>query len=220
MCGGIIGALTASLQADIRARHKTLTLYILAYNTGRLLSYAAAGAVLGFASASLSGIFDSAMAHTTLRWLATLFMLGIGLYLAGWFPAFGHLQAIGKPVWRYLEPVGRKLLPVSSLPQALTLGVIWGWLPCGLVYAAAIYSASLHSTGNSALFMLAFGIGTIPATVATGIFAGRILHLTRKPALRRVAGITIIVLAAATLLMQPDTEHGHHFPQLHQHSHN
>lgn len=218
MCGSIIGALTASLQADIRARRKTLTLYILVYNAGRLLSYAAAGALLGFAGSTLSGAFDSDTAHRVLRWLATLFMLGMGLYLAGWFPAFGRLQAIGKPVWHYLEPLGKKLLPVSSLPQALILGIIWGWLPCGLVYAAAIYSTSLHSTGDSALFMTAFGLGTIPATVATGIFAGRILHLTRRPGLRRAAGIMIMLLSAASLLLHNDSEHSQHFPQLHQHT--
>lgn len=123
-----MGALTLAIPAEQRGRRLRL---LLAYNLGRILSYACAGLLLGLAG--------WAVARTplagALRVVAGLLLIAMGLYLAGWWSGLTRVEALGRGLWRHLEPFARRLLPVSSLPRALLLGAIWGWLPCGLVYS-------------------------------------------------------------------------------------
>ncbi len=221
MCGGIVGALSLSLKAEVRENRWSLLSYLLAYNVGRLASYVLAGGIIAALGTSLSTFISPQYGHDILQWIAALTMIGIGLYVAGWFPRFAALQRIGTPVWRTLEPIGRRLLPVASWWQALVFGLIWGWLPCGLVYAAAIYASSAGSTINGAMFMLAFGLGTLPTALVAGFFAGQVMQLTRQPNVRRSAGLAIVFLAIVTLVFEPSMDHSRHFQplidDLHQH---
>ena len=119
MCGGIIGALSLSLPADIRNNKARMLMFITTYNSGRILSYSFAGLVAG---AIGTGVLASAgfdQGHTVLRAIGVAMMVAIGLYLAGWLPQLAIVEKIGVPVWKKLEPVGRKLLPVASLPKSL-----------------------------------------------------------------------------------------------------
>jgi len=211
MCGGIVGALSLSLKAEVREKRWSLFSYLLAYNIGRLSSYVLAGAIIAALGSSLSTLISPKYGHEVLQWVAALTMIGIGLYVAGWFPRFAALQRIGSPIWRKLEPIGRRLLPVGSWWQALIFGLIWGWLPCGLVYAAAIYASSAGSALNGAMFMLAFGLGTLPTVLVAGFFAGQVMQLTRQPSVRRGAGIAIVLLAIVTLVFEPTMDHTQHF---------
>ena len=144
MCGGIIGALTFSLPEHIRTNRWRLIPYVSAYNTGRITSYCIAGALAG-------GLGDQILAlmpqygHLMLQLFAAVLMIGIGLYLAGWFPAFAKIEHLGKPIWKKLEPISQKLIPVKSPSHAFLFGMVWGWLPCGLVYTALIWSATASS---------------------------------------------------------------------------
>ena len=106
---------------------------------------------------------------------------------------------MGLPLWRRLEPIGRALVPVTSLPRALAYGAIWGWLPCGLVYTMLISSTAQNGTLHGALYMLAFGIGTVPAVYATGVLAGRLYQVARRPYFRVGVGVMIIMLGLMTL---------------------
>lgn len=214
MCGGIIGAITFSLPQEIRESHWRLTPYISAYNLGRITSYTLAGAAAG----TLGQLFSSSFqqhGHLILQLLATLLMVAIGLYLAGWFPRFAAVEQLGKPVWKKLEPFSKKLLPVTSPLQAYMFGMVWGWLPCGLVYSALLWSTSGETTVNGALFMLAFGIGTLPTVMTAGILTGWFMRLHRLPYLRPIVGITIIILALATGYL--GFEHAQHTEQQHVH---
>ncbi len=219
MCGGIVGALSFGLPPRIRNDRWRLLPYILLYNLGRILSYALAGALLAGIGSELLHAISPQYGHLILQWFAALVMIAIGLYLAGWFPRLALIESIGRPLWRRLEPIGQRLLPVRSPQQALLFGMVWGWLPCGLVYGALIYSLSSGSVAEGALFMTLFGLGTLPAMVTAGLLTSRVAHFARMPKARRAAGIFIIVLGLLGPAMgMMGGESGHH--QHVQHSHN
>ena len=197
MCGGIIGALTFSLPEHIRNNRWQLIPYVSAYNIGRITSYSIAGALVGSLGDSILGFLPS-YGHLILQLLASALMVGIGLYLAGWFPAFVKIEHIGKPVWKKLEPISQKLIPVKSPRHAFLFGLVWGWLPCGLVYTALIWSATAGSAKDGALLMLAFGTGTLPAVMIAGILTGWFTRLIRSPYIRPVIGLIIIIVALIT----------------------
>jgi len=104
-----------------------------------------------------------------LRVVAALLLIAMGLYLAGWWSGLTRIEALGRGLWRYIQPLTRRFMPVTSLPRALLLGGLWGWLPCGLVYSTLLWAASQGDALDSAALMLAFGLGTLPVLLATGI---------------------------------------------------
>ena len=201
MCGGIMGALTFSLPREVREQPQTFGLYLAAYNLGRIGSYAAAGALLGGVGGTFYEVVSPRWAHLALQAASALLLTGIGLYLAGWFPKFALLERIGVPLWQRLEPLSRRLLPVRSPLYALLYGMVWGWLPCGLVYSTLLWTLTAHGSGQGALFMAAFGVGTLPAVMAAGMLTGWITRLTRLPYVRPLVGLTIIALGLATVLV-------------------
>lgn len=192
MCGGLMGALTLAIPKEQRSRRFRL---LLAYNFGRILSYTIAG--LG------SGLVGWAVAQsplaTGMRVIAAVLLIVMGLYLAGWWSGLTHIERLGRGLWRYLQPLASRLLPVSSLPRALLLGALWGWLPCGLVYSALLWAASQGNPLHSALLMLAFGLGTWPVLLATGLAAERTTVLLRKRGIRMAGGLLVIVFGLWTL---------------------
>ena len=212
MCGGIIGALTFSLPADVRADRWRLGGYVAAYNTGRIASYTAAGALAGSLGSGLVTGMGSETGRLVLLLLATAFMVGIGLYLAGWFPRFAAIERIGKPLWRRLEPLGQRLLPVTSPWQALLFGAVWGWLPCGLVYSVLLWAITAGGALPGALFMLAFGVGTLPATLTAGIVTGWMTRFSRTRGLRQTVGVLLILLALTSFGL--NLRHAGHIPPL------
>lgn len=197
MCGGIVGALTFSLPEDIRSNRWRLIPYVSAYNLGRISSYTLIGALAGSLGNQVLELLPSS-GHLILQLCASALMIGIGLYLAGWFPAFTRIEHIGKPVWKKLEPISQKLIPVKSPWHAYLFGTVWGWLPCGLVYTALIWSVTASSAKEGALLMLAFGAGTLPAVMVAGILTGWLTRLIRSPYVRTSAGVIIILMALGT----------------------
>ncbi len=192
MCGGLMGALTLAIPPEQRARRLRL---LLAYNLGRILSYAAAGLLIGLAGWAVA----SSPAAMLLRVLAGLLLIAMGLYLAGWWSGLTRIEAVGRHLWRHLQPVASRLMPVSSLPRALLLGAVWGWLPCGLVYSTLLWASSQGSPGESALLMLAFGLGTWPVLLATGMAAERLTTLLRRRGVRIAGGLLVILFGIWTL---------------------
>jgi len=192
MCGGLMGALTLAIPPEQRGRRLRL---LLAYNVGRILSYACAGLLLGLAGWAVA----SSPAALALRVLAALLLIAMGLYLAGWWSGLTRIEALGRGLWRHIQPVASRLLPVSSLPRALLLGALWGWLPCGLVYSTLLWAASQGNAGYSAALMLAFGLGTWPVLLATGLAAERVSSLLRRRSVRMAGGLLVILFGLWTL---------------------
>lgn len=199
MCGGIVGALTLGLHEDIRRSPARLFPYLVAYNTGRIASYAVAGALVGFLSAQILHIAPPAQARLAAKIITGGFMIALGLYLAGWWPGLSALERLGGKLWLRLEPFGRRFLPVNHPAKALALGLVWGWLPCGMVYAALALSLATGDAARGALLMLAFGLGTLPMLFAMGAAARWLGNVARLVWVRRVAGISILLFGVYTL---------------------
>ena len=199
MCGGIAGALSMGLPAAVRQRPFSLLRYLLAYNAGRLISYATAGAIAGGLGAGALGFVEVDAARHIAALLAALFLIALGVYLIGWTPMLAPLERLGGHLWRHLEPLGRRFLPPRSPAQALGLGLVWGWLPCGMVYSVLVWALSTGSALGGALLMLAFGLGTLPTLLALGAAARGLQRLARRTWLRRVAGLAVIALALYSL---------------------
>lgn len=192
MCGGLMGALTLAIPPEQRGRRLRL---LLAYNLGRVLSYGCAGLLLGLAGWAVA----SSPAALALRVVAALLLIVMGLYLAGWWSGLTRIEALGRGLWRHIQPAASRLLPVSSLPRALLLGALWGWLPCGLVYSTLLWAASQGNAGYSAALMLAFGLGTWPVLLATGLAAERINTLLKRRSVRVAGGVLVMLFGVWTL---------------------
>ncbi|RUR27579.1 sulfite exporter TauE/SafE family protein [Vreelandella nanhaiensis] len=191
MCGGIMGALTFTVPPSMRSPLRMGGL-LLSYNLGRISSYMTAGALV----AALGTLISlSLLARLLLQGLAAVMLILMALYIANWWKGLLGIEALGKRLWRHIEPVGRRLMPVVHFPQAFALGAIWGWLPCGLVYAMLAWSLATALPLQGALLMGAFGLGTLPALLATGLAARKLGHLIRQPATRTLAALTIMAFA-------------------------
>ncbi len=193
MCGGIVGALSFGVQDG---RNVPI---LLAYNAGRISSYTLAGALMGALGFYFSGLLPVQTAQRVLLTFAGLFLILMGLYLAGWWNALSRIERAGGALWRRIEPLGRGLLPVRTVRQGLMLGLLWGWLPCGLVYSALVWTVSSGGAAQGALLMLAFGLGTLPNLLLMGFAATQLNRWVRHPAVRATAGALVIVFGAALL---------------------
>lgn len=173
---------------------------VLAFNAGRIASYALAGALAGTLGGMFAGlgqgwvISETLSARTLLFLLANLMVILTGLYLMGVPQLLAPLERAGGHLWRHISPWTRRLLPLRSPSHAALFGMVWGWIPCGMVYAMLLTAMSAGSAGGGALTMLAFGAGTLPAMVGAGWSAGRLRGWTRQPRVRMAAGIAVIAL--------------------------
>jgi len=196
MCGGIVGAL--SLGARPGAGRPRWGL-LLDYNLGRIASYTVAGALMGGIGALAAHLVAVQHAQQVLTVIAGLFMLALGLYLAGWWRGLARVEQAGSLIWRRIEPLGRRLIPVRTPLQALLLGLVWGWLPCGLVYSMLIWAISSGGTVQGALLLLAFGLGTLPNLLLMGVFAARLSRWMGRPAVRITAGLLVMAFGLLTI---------------------
>lgn len=196
MCGGISAALgiATAKRADGRPRLALLA----GYQFGRIASYTLAGLLIGGALGGLVGLLDLDAVRRTLR------ALGAAALLLGALVAFGRVRdpgfALGRRLWAKLAPLGRRLLPVNSLPRAFAFGLLWGWMPCGFVYTVLLIAATRLDALDAAATMAAFGLGTAPALFAGALGAQRLAGYAARPGARRLAGVVLLASAVLTLL--------------------
>lgn len=209
MCGGIIGALSLSLPVEIRNSKPRLFTFVLSYNVGRLISYSAAGLIAGAVGTSVLQSTGFDQGHAILRIIGISMMVAIGLYLTGWLPQLASVEKIGIPIWKRLEPIGRKLVPVTSIPRAVAYGLVWGWLPCGLVYFVLIWALTAGDAISGALTMLAFGAGTLPTLITAGFMTSWITRFAHSTRARQIVGLIIIVMAIGSLFIPMEHLHQH-----------
>ena len=200
MCGGIVSALSFS---QAQTPHSTSRFpVLLAYNAGRISSYTLAGLIaggLGAASLSLAGLQQT---QQILASLAGLVMILLGLYMAGIWHGVIVIEKAGARLWKHLEPAGRRFMPVRTPWQAIPFGMVWGWLPCGLVYTVLISSLSAGSMLKGGILMLVFGIGTLPSLLLMGTLANQVARWTRQPTVRLLAGLSVCILGLLMVLRQ------------------
>ena len=211
MCGGIVGALTMGLPQNVRQSWLRLIPYLLVYNSGRLFSYTLAGLIVGLLTASAGNLFQVGR-YPVGGIIGGLFMVALGIYIAGWWQTMAPLERLGGYFWRMIEPFGRRFMPVKHLPQAMALGLLWGWLPCGLVYSTLAWAATSGEAVKSALLMLAFGAGTLPMLLLMGGVAEKLQQFTRHRWTRNIAGLLLIAFGAMILTKALSGGHQHGMP--------
>lgn len=198
MCGGVVSALSFRLpgaQQPLR-----LLSFQLAYNLGRVISYVLAGALVGGLGLLLVGWLPLRTAQQLLLTLAGITMILLGAYMGGWWTLLRRVETGGRHLWKHIEPLGKRLLPPRSLPQAFALGLVWGWLPCGLVYSMLIQAVSSGSVAGGAAIMLAFALGTLPNLLILGMLAGASARLLQSRWVRQLAGLMVIGFGLHSLL--------------------
>jgi uncharacterized protein len=201
MCGGIAGAL--GMAGGGKAT------FAAAYSAGRIASYAVAGAITG---AIGGGLAAAAGLGPWLRLVMGVILVLLGLQVAINLKLLAPLEAAGANLWRRLAPVARQFVPPRHAGQALALGALWGWLPCGLVYGMLAAAAASGTALNGALFMAVFGLGTAPAMVGLAWASGRGgTWLTAQR--RRALGWLLVAFGAwtaATPLIHMSGQHAQH----------
>jgi uncharacterized protein len=196
MCGGIVGILSQQTNSSPQqAITKTLT-----YNAGRLLSYSFIGLLAGGISQAALSPLDSKSLMQFSHILTSVFMLAFGFYLLGWLNFLSYLERLGQRLWKHISPLGRRLLPIQNKRSAFFLGIIWGWLPCGLVYSALAWSLASADPFNGAFIMLCFGLGTLPMLLVMGIASEKLIQFRSSVIIRRSAGGLIIAFALFSLI--------------------
>jgi sulfite exporter TauE/SafE len=221
MCGGVTAALTLSLPPATRAAPLRLFPYLLGYNGGRIASYALAGALAGFLGQQFTGLLPVLKNYPISLWLSAAFMIAVGLYLGDWWRGLAWLERGGAKLWQRIEPLGRRFLPPRNPLHALALGMVWGWLPCGLVYAALASALAAGGATAGAWHMLAFGAGTLPMLLAMGAAAQWLSGLARRPLVRQI-GAVLLIGFGLFLVWQSTQRHNHNhaqsaMPETHQH---
>jgi sulfite exporter TauE/SafE len=187
MCGGIAAALNLGGSVGL-----TTT---LAYHGGRLLSYTALGALLGLAAGSV----DLAPWTIGLRYLAGLLLVGMGLYIADWWRGMLWLERAGAVLWQPVQKLSARLLPIRHWYHSLALGLCWGLMPCGLIYSALAWAATAQHAATAALLMFCFGLGTLPAMLATSLGAGGLQGFLRRRGLKILIALALITAGSWSL---------------------
>lgn len=209
MCGGIVSALGFALQSQTPGRR--LLLQSL-YHLGRLLSYSLLGVLVGLLGKGiLAPLVNS-------RWpyvLTAAMMILFGLYLTGWWRGLDRLEAAGARLWQAMAPLRKRFIPINTMPRALAAGMLWGFLPCGLVYSALALAMTSANALTAGAAMLAFGLGTLPMMLMTGSAAAELKNKLQQQGWRTANGLLVVAFGLWTLLQAlTHTAGGHHHHEI------
>lgn len=209
MCGGVVTAFGLSMQS-LTARQKTFLM--ATYHFGRLTSYALLGLLAGFVGTT---VLEPLLANNNLpRVLLGAVLILVGFSMLG-LPFLTQLEKLGGQVWQKMSPIRQKVFPLNTFPKAFGAGILWGFLPCGLVYGALMMAVVGRDSLTGAVLMFAFGLGTLPMLVAT---QGTILSLQsyiKRFRLRQANGVAMALSGLAVIFL-PMAMHGLHG---HDHAH-
>ena len=210
MCGGIVTAFGLSMQHVSDSKKNGL---ILTYHLGRLISYSLLGLI-----ASLVGvaIFQSIMSNSAPRIVLGAVLVLIGLAMLG-LPLFNQLEKVGMRFWQSLAPIRKKVFPIDSFGKALFAGLLWGFLPCGLVYGALMMAIAGNNITTGAALMFVFGLGTMPMLIATQKTVGMLQSNIKHFRLRQINGV-IMLLSGLAVIFIPMMMHHNHNQGSHSHA--
>lgn len=195
MCGGVVATVCSTMDLRKRPSPARQAPLVLAYNAGRIASYTAAGAAAGSVGAAVGSLGPVDHARLALRLAAGVVMLLVGAYVSGFGGALRWAERAGMPLWNRVRPWALRLVPLRTLPAAFALGLVWGWMPCGLVYAALAAAVAGGSAVEGAATMAAFGLGTLPMLVAMGSAAALVARAARIRWVRSAAGAVLVAFA-------------------------
>ncbi|QOD11737.1 sulfite exporter TauE/SafE family protein [Psychrobacter sp. 28M-43] len=206
MCGGLVTAFGLSMKDVSPAKRRAL---VATYHLGRLTSYALLGLIAGLIGITV--LKPLMMGNSTPRILLGLVLVFVGVTMLG-APFLTKLERFGMRFWQYLSPLRQKVFPLNTFPRALTAGLLWGFLPCGLVYGALLIAVVAHNPLSGAALMFVFGLGTIPMLVATHETVGWLRDKIGRFRLRQLNGAVMVIsgLAVAVVPMVMANMHGSH----------
>ncbi|MEE4302804.1 MAG: sulfite exporter TauE/SafE family protein [Wenzhouxiangella sp.] len=190
MCGGIVGLLHAQIPSGRGG-------LAIGFHLGRISSYLAIGLLAtGLGMLPAAAVPDAA--PQVMRWAlgGIIVLMAVYIALPGRFRDLtGQLAA---PLTRRMMPVFSKFLPVRSLDNAIGLGLLWGLLPCGLLYTVVATAVMLADPLATTAMILAFGAGTVPLLLGGGLLMLKFRSAINRPGLRWLAAA---LLAATGLLI-------------------
>ena len=190
MCGGLSSAFALQLPPGLNRAS-----LIVLLNLGRISSYVFIGLLVGAIGQIGISLYQTRWLQNGLYLSANLLLLFLGLYLAGISSLATRIESIGRPVWKRLNPLLNRLLPIQSVPACFGVGMLWGWLPCGLVYSASLYALGSGNALEGGLYMLAFALGTLPNLLAMGLFAAQLKNFLQRKTVRLAAGLLVAAWA-------------------------
>lgn len=192
---------------------------LLTFNVGRVLSYTFIGFLAGMAGATLA---MNSLLFLLLRTGAAVMLILMGLYVGQWWMGLSRIEVIGAKLWQKIAGITNQLRQSKGLMGTFALGMLWGWLPCGLVYSALTWSMSSADPKMAALLMFGFGIGTLPSMLAAGLFAYQLRRIFSKLSVRRIFASILIIFGIWSLPVHWSQwfggDHGHHAHQVMQSS--
>lgn len=192
MCGGIVTSFTFMLP-----KNRNPYPFLLAYNIGRISAYAVAGAIAGSLGTLVT--LSRYLNPQILPMIGSIFMFLMGLYIGRWSNMLTHVERMGGYFWRLISPLSKKLVPIKHPIYALPYGMVWGWLPCGLVYSTLTWSVSTGDPLSGFITMLFFGLGTLPVMLAMGGTAKELRQLLNKSVVRQ--SVAILLCSFGLILM-------------------
>lgn len=213
MCGGIVSAFSVASRpvkafpvpvtvagAGAAGRISITASRVLAYNAGRIASYATAGAIAGGLAQGLRAFSAISSLQVAGYWLANLMLVALGLYLMDAWRGLSRLEAAGQVVWRHVQPLAGALLPVDNPHKALALGALWGWVPCGMAYSVLLTALASGSAASGTVVMTAFGLGTLPMLLAMGALGTRLQAWTKMRGVRLAGGVIVLAFGLIGLV--------------------
>lgn len=192
MCGGVIAGLNYAIPAN-----RPLLPYAMCYNIGRIISYSLAGLLAG----ALGQVFSHqvGIGIVVLKLISGIMLILLGAYIGNWWRALAFIETSGAKLWRRISPLAKRFVPFKTPVHALPYGLIWGWLPCGLVYSTLAWSMASGQATHSAILMLSFGLGTLPATLLLAFSAKQILAVTQSPRTKQIIAIALLCYGVLTI---------------------
>ena len=168
-CAGMCGGLQSVLQQPLIIRSRAESNHhLIALNLGRLSIYCLAGFMISSFGSGLLGWLDVPLLTQIARYLLAglLVVIGLQLLLSTQRP-FIWLERAGALLWRKISTcLGG--ISSSRISASYQRGLVWGFLPCGLVYSVLLTTLFAESAIQGGLIMLGFGLGTLPALLLTG----------------------------------------------------
>lgn len=195
MCGGLVAAFGLSMKEVSPAKRRAL---VATYHFGRLLSYATLGIIAGFIGTTV--LAPLMVGNNIPRILLGLVLVFVGMTMLG-APFLNKLERLGMRFWQALAPLRQKVFPLNTYPRALSAGLLWGFLPCGLVYGALLIAVVGHDPLTGAVLMFAFGLGTVPMLVATHETVGWLRHQIGRLRLRQMNGAIMMASGVAVIVV-------------------
>lgn len=190
MCGGI-GAAIGSQPG------KSPFLNVFAFNLGRITTYVIFGGVVSVVGLWLQQLQTEMM--LVIRSLAGVLLVLMGLYVGRWLMWLTHFEQAGQHLWKRIQPATGALLTKQDTPSRLLLGMLWGLLPCGLIYSTLSWVAANGDPVMGMLSMLFFGLGTLPALFASSLAARSISTFLNLKSIKQLAGALLVGYGLWTL---------------------